>query len=197
MASPRICSVEGCGKPHYAKGWCQPHWAKWRKYGDPLAGRTHTTKPGEPLAWILAHVSYDGDDCVIWPFAKNSWGYGDLWVNKKHVRANRYMCELAHGPAPSPKHEALHACGNGHLACTNPKHLRWGTSKENSEDTNRHGNTNRGERNGSAKLRKEDIIEIRALFDVGATLDSIAKRFNISRWTAADIKKRKIWGWLV
>lgn len=32
----RICNVIGCKKRHYAKGYCQNHWIKNKKYGDPL-----------------------------------------------------------------------------------------------------------------------------------------------------------------
>ena len=28
-----LCSVNGCGKPAYAKGWCRPHWHRMHKYG--------------------------------------------------------------------------------------------------------------------------------------------------------------------
>lgn len=38
MASPRICSVEGCGKPHHAHGFCAVHAERFRRLGDPLAG---------------------------------------------------------------------------------------------------------------------------------------------------------------
>lgn len=31
----RICSIESCGRKHYAKGWCNLHWKRWRKHGDP------------------------------------------------------------------------------------------------------------------------------------------------------------------
>lgn len=30
------CSVEGCEFGHHAKGYCQPHYRKWKAYGDPL-----------------------------------------------------------------------------------------------------------------------------------------------------------------
>lgn len=36
MAHSRICSVEGCGKPHLARGWCAAHLKRWRKHGDPM-----------------------------------------------------------------------------------------------------------------------------------------------------------------
>jgi len=36
VANSRICSVEGCGKPHEAHGYCPMHYTRWRKHGDPL-----------------------------------------------------------------------------------------------------------------------------------------------------------------
>lgn len=30
----RTCTVDGCKKPHLARGWCSAHYSRWRKYGD-------------------------------------------------------------------------------------------------------------------------------------------------------------------
>ncbi len=35
MADKRICSIEGCGKPHKGRGYCEMHLLRYRKYGDP------------------------------------------------------------------------------------------------------------------------------------------------------------------
>lgn len=32
----RICSIDGCTNPHLAKGYCNAHWKKWKRHGDPL-----------------------------------------------------------------------------------------------------------------------------------------------------------------
>lgn len=32
--SKRTCSVEGCDKPHEARGWCAAHYRRWRIHGD-------------------------------------------------------------------------------------------------------------------------------------------------------------------
>ena len=37
------CVIEGCGRPHLARGWCSLHLQRWRATGDPL-----TEPPGEP-----------------------------------------------------------------------------------------------------------------------------------------------------
>ena len=33
----RTCSIDGCDKPHRARGWCSRHWTHWRRYGEPIA----------------------------------------------------------------------------------------------------------------------------------------------------------------
>lgn len=39
MAKPRMCSIEGCGKPTHARGLCAAHYRRWQRHGDPLGGR--------------------------------------------------------------------------------------------------------------------------------------------------------------
>jgi hypothetical protein len=50
MASPGICSVDGCGKPLVvrSRGLCRAHYHKWYRYGDPASPhRRHPTWAGE------------------------------------------------------------------------------------------------------------------------------------------------------
>ncbi len=44
----RVCVVEGCGRPHKARGYCKPHYRFFKRYEDPNAPvkaptRTHGT----------------------------------------------------------------------------------------------------------------------------------------------------------
>lgn len=32
----KTCSIEGCEKKHEAHGWCDMHYARWKRSGDPL-----------------------------------------------------------------------------------------------------------------------------------------------------------------
>lgn len=34
----RTCSIDDCGKPMLARGWCSAHWTRWKRHGDPMAG---------------------------------------------------------------------------------------------------------------------------------------------------------------
>lgn len=35
----RLCEVNGCVRPHLAKGYCKPHYRRWKKFGDPNSGQ--------------------------------------------------------------------------------------------------------------------------------------------------------------
>ena len=30
------CTIEGCENKHYSKGYCQKHYARFLRHGDPL-----------------------------------------------------------------------------------------------------------------------------------------------------------------
>lgn len=34
--TPRLCEIDGCTKPHTARGWCVTHYGYWQRTGDPL-----------------------------------------------------------------------------------------------------------------------------------------------------------------
>lgn len=95
---------------------------------------------GPGLKWIRAHIAYQGDDCLPWPYFRDPhYGRGRVGWNGKILWAHRVMCELVHGPAPDDKPQAAHSCGNGHLGCCNPHHLSWKDNSENQRDRRAHG----------------------------------------------------------
>lgn len=32
------CGIDDCDRDAYVRGWCEPHYSRWKKHGDPLAG---------------------------------------------------------------------------------------------------------------------------------------------------------------
>lgn len=188
-----ICSVDACGKPHYAKGWCNKHWQRWRAHGDPLGGGTPF---GEPMRYFREVVlTYDGDQCLTWPFSRNDSGYGKLRVDGRDHRVTRLVCEHINGPAPSPLHEAAHSCGRGHGGCVAKRHLSWKTPKENQADKLIHDTHRRGERQPRSKLTERDVHEIRATKGKVSQRE-IAAKFGVNQTTISHIHAGRIWAWL-
>jgi len=62
--------------------------------------------------------------------------YPTVFIAKKTVYTHKLVCEAWHGPRPEGM-QCRHLDGDP-LNCT-PENLRWGTPKENSADTLRHG----------------------------------------------------------
>jgi len=120
--------------------------------------------------------------CWIWTGCKNADGYGTISVNGKMHMAHRLSWELTNGPIPNGLF-VCHKCDNP--SCINPEHLFLGTNKDNMQDKVKKGRKNgggpaRGERNGSAKITKADVLEIRKLHANGISGRKIADKFGIS-----------------
>ena len=94
---------------------------------------------GAAVAWIFEHLSFSGDECLIWPFRRGETGYGRVRWEGKQRNVSRIVCGLVNGEPPSPEHQAAHSCGNGRGGCANPKHLTWKTPQENQADRLVHG----------------------------------------------------------
>lgn len=228
---PRKCSVEGCGKPHYGAGYCNRHWQRFKKFGEPgglevmkrprkvctLCGepavgqslcKIHhkrflvsgdpgpverlNAERGAPRAWLEAHRSHSGEDCLPWPFGRKGGSYGQIISTTGRPQgAHRAMCEAAHGPPPFPRADAAHSCGN--RICVNPNHLRWATRQENCDDTIEHGRTTRGARNTQTKLKDEQVL---AIYADPRRQRQVAESFGIPQQAVSKIKRGKIWAWL-
>ena len=87
--------------------------------------------------WVKDHRSIDQDHCLFVPGANPGFPK-QVRFNFKTMAASRAMCILTHGLPQDQRLLAIHSCGNGHLSCVNPKHLRWGTSKDNTKDAKLH-----------------------------------------------------------
>lgn len=190
MPGRRICTIPNCSNYRVGRGFCDMHYRRWKRHGDPLNGGPQL---GAPLVFMEQAISTETEECVIWPFALNNSGYGSLAVDGKSIGAHRYACECANGPPPSPQHEAAHSCNN--RPCINGKHLRWATKVENEADTLVHGTRSVGEKHGISKLTEDQVREIRALS--GKMLQhEIADLYGVTQTTISCIVRGQTWGWL-
>lgn len=181
-----VCSVEGCGKPNASHNLCPAHLMRLLRHGDVNHGGevVMKAKVGEPLQWLLAHVDHKGDSCLTWPYSRDSAGYGGILYEGRDDRPHRVMCRLVHGEPPSHEQNlAAHSCGNGHLGCVNPNHLRWATFVENMEDKRLHGTHGR-------KLTEAKVRAIRCL---ALDAEETAEIFGVTAETVEHVRSRKTW----
>jgi hypothetical protein len=186
------CAVPGCDRPHRAGGFCNVHYERKRKGGDPFS--PDGTRHGEPMQFLRQVLEMETDDCVIWPFTRNKFGYA--YMSRKEGGTgivSRRICEEKRGPPPSHKYDAAHSCGNGHLGCVNWRHLRWATRVENAADKAGHGTAPRGVLSGRHKLSEADVVAIREAAADGVRHLQIASHFGVTRQAVSAIASRKRW----
>lgn len=189
----RPCAFPGCPNDYNGKtggGLCNSHY--WQKFkGRELTPLSYRRNQCEP--WLEAHVAYEDDECLIWPFQRSQdSGMPAVKYKGKQGQATRVMCELAHGKPPTPEHQAAHSCGKGHLGCIHPKHLRWATPKENAADKIIHGTVVRGEAIRWAKLKDGDVKTIRSL--AGKVSQSeLGRMFGIAQGTIGKVVRHETW----
>jgi hypothetical protein len=87
---------------------------------------------------------------------------------------------------------AAHSCGNGHLGCVNPRHLRWATAKENAHDELLHGRKVYGEASPKAKVTSELVLAVRALKGKKSG-QAVADLFGIPRSSVYGLWAGQTW----
>lgn len=132
------------------------------------------------------------DDCWSWNGNKDQDGYAIFGCNKKTFKAHRvswqiYNCEITNGLF------VLHKCDN--RICTNPEHLFLGTARDNLLDMIKKGRrvAAKGETHSRAKLKNENVLEIRSLLKEGNSFGVLSKKFSVDRGVIRDIKHKKTW----
>jgi hypothetical protein len=131
------------------------------------------------------------DGCWIWRSAFTERGYGVFWINGGNKYAHRLSYELYKGEIPAGL-VVMHSCDNP--ACVNPDHLSVGTYKDNSQDAVKKGRNAYGERNGSAKLSVQQVLEIEKLLKEGKhTHRHIGSMFGVSKCPVGRIARNLGW----
>lgn len=103
----KVCKLEGCDKPAKKKLLCETHYQRMRINGS--ENSLKNTPPGTLLQWIKENSSYEGEECLIWPFSRSTDGRGQIYINGKNKKANRVMCEIAHGAPVVDDMQAAHS----------------------------------------------------------------------------------------
>lgn len=196
MATPRICSVPGCGKINYSRQMCRPHYSKAMLGLIPLPDRVKPTK-NTINDFVNRAAACEDEACLIWPWARNQkTGYGILPSLSFSPVVSRHVCFVRHGPPPSLDHETAHRCGKGHEGCVNGAHLRWATKSENQLDRIAHDTHTRGTRNSNAVLNEDAVHDIRAQLKSGVPEVALAAKYGVVKETIYAVRDGKTWAWL-
>lgn len=127
------CSIQSCERTYrLRKGLCTAHYQRQYlnlKTKDTISKRS---KRGEALLFIEKITKNPPNCCVKWKYAKDSKGYGSVYVSGKRYKAHRYSLILYSNRIPSSDVFACHICDI--KDCINPLHVYWGDAKSNALD---------------------------------------------------------------
>jgi hypothetical protein len=104
---PQRCTVDGCDAKHKARGWCDKHYMRWVRTGDPLAVKPPQLPPGRernpPKTYAWAHQQLNTDRgrardmlCVDCGGKAREWSYwavcADEMADATGTDAGRPFC---------------------------------------------------------------------------------------------------------
>lgn len=168
----KLCSVDGCGKIHVAKGFCDKHYYRMRRGIDITNGSTRyhgMTKTPEWHIWkdMLQRCRNKNS-----PYFQAYGGRGICVCKKWEESFVQFFKDMGN----RPKGKQLDRIDNN--LGYSPENCRWATPEEN------------GQNRRTCKLKIDDVISI---FNSSETNTALSKKYGVSRSTIIDIKKRKKW----
>ena len=87
----------------------------------------------QPKRFVQAiEMAYEKQTDNCYSLDEKQTSYRMVVYKNKNMVAHRVVCRLAHGEPPPDKPQATHSCHN--KWCINPRHLRWGSAKDNAAD---------------------------------------------------------------
>lgn len=189
------CIIEGCDKPHKAKGYCDTHYNYQRRRGKEWKPGVGEIMPMAQKFWPKVDVR-GPDECWEWKACiAGATGYGLIGkggLGAGSEGAHRISYKLNIGEIPHGK-VVMHTCDN--RKCVNPAHLRLGTKLENTHDMMRKGRHRfqapRGERSSLAVLTEDKVRFIRDNPDISPT--KMAEMMGVKYNTIWQIRSRKTW----
>ena len=185
-----------CLSPRCRKSFTSP--SRSRKYCSiSCASKETAIQTADAIrAYFLARVTIQDDPLACWPWhgSLTDQGYPMAFVDRGKILATRLSYKLFVGPLRDDQ-EVLHdpiLCN--HRWCTNYRHLRPGTHKENMDDRAIAGTLKKGTDHYLSSFTEADVLDVLRMFhEDGLKPKDIANRKGRSIVTIHDIIHRKTW----
>lgn len=150
------CKVEECVGKVVARGICNKHYHRWRKFGDPTAGADAFR---DPMAALESRTRWSGE-CLLWTGAKDSDGYGNIKVEGAAWSVHRLVWTMERGTIPAGA-KINHRCWEP--ACCRIDHLEIATHAQNlSYRKGPQSNSHTGVRNVTATKGGKFVVRVRS-----------------------------------
>lgn len=188
----RLCSIHGCFRVHYGLGYCQKHYLRNYRNGDPnkvfpREGKISLLTLKERIELKFKKENFK--KCWVW-FGATRNGYGCIGFKGKHYTVTRALWEIENGPIPKNMH-LCHKCDNA--SCVNLNHLFLGTPKDNMKDMVNKNRSAKGENHSQSKLTEASVRKIKQLLSNGKRPGEIAIKFGVGREAISKIKNGQRW----
>lgn len=154
--------------------------------------------PKKPLSERFWPKVNKTETCWLWTAAKHEFGYGVIGCpdrKGKNLKAHRVSYYLHYGPIPFGM-SVLHRCDVPQ--CVNPYHLFLGTQRDNVDDMIDKGRfgaigNGKGENSPNSKLTWDQVTQIRELYKIWFSMESLSGMFPTSKSNIKKIISLKIW----
>lgn len=196
------CLIADCPFPRHGLRWCDKHYRRWLRYGDPLYPSQRGRRRRSDRERFESFVDRSGgpDACHPWTGGTDKDGYGQFSIAGRTRHAHAVAWEFARGPVPAGK-QLDHECHNravrdstctpgicAHRACCNERHLITRTPGEHSKASVRNYDPRGEARYWNVKLSDAQVAEIRALLADGTPGRELSHRYKVSESWISYIK---------
>ena len=159
-----------------------------------MSGRGRKPRPAmDRFEERIERVTESG--CWLWTggLVDEKQRYGTFRISKEETeRAHRAAWRLFNGEIPN----GLFVCHRCDVReCVNPSHLFLGTNADNMADMKAKGRAkgHKGEEHPESKLKNDDVVKMRQMYEDGKTIYELAPIFGVSKSLVHVVVSRQNW----